>query len=1200
MKKKILALILSAVMLVTYMPVGIFASADAGDSSVSTEYNLADGKTGIMFFGFAGNTDNYNPDGSYETNDNGKNMPTISKEEHLAEIEAVLSAGYVNTIELAPTSEYFAEAVALCTKYECKFWMRSNKWNDTSSGSSLGGFIADFYTEQVKAIKAVDGAWDLFLGFLFDEPFLGGMTNEAFKEMTRQLYVRYNKRINVALSSTIVTDELRACYGKAEQVSPTTDALKYVTDIGFNDYSFDVREGYDQTLQLNKISAAIGETIASGQDYYRYVHKKVIEKFDHPVNFWFYPCAYKTNTYAGGTTNEEYCIAHVNFFKELLEETTNTYANQRSGGIAIYTYDVAEPEDPDETKREGLVNYLPTEIDGTPLYTVSTPWYDYAETLKGIKADYASSSTEVYTGIKYVTGYDDGATYAVMVPETLGRRNVSYNLLQYNSLAKQLYVRNENDENFYIIDGSIASGRANTNIWFYATDMPVVGSSLDPEAIAIRIKINDNNPEYYNVASEFQLYINEKSNDINAVLDINNDNTPLWLDLNDASLTKMYAENGYSIVTRATSGFETVGDMDGYIIVPFAYFSDTVAAKLKSGLNNIQIKLNSTSATSAVKASSWENKEFLFGDTFFIEDIDKFVTARTQGITKYSSGHDDGAYIAHRIPGYKSSYGLNKTMYASKTYSKQKGDPATAIDPSTPDDGVVHISTIAGGDRAIEVTANTATEVTFPAKNIDTYDGYNTNAKFSDALCGVPTEITSKGITGLAIRVAVTGNDGETSTFAPAITYGADSIADCYFKVNVAGNQIPFIDYKTGKITYYTTTSSGIAVEGNIDGYLVIPDLSKTYWSGLASDSISSFRGVGAVLAANEWNDGSKFYLGESYWLTDVEKFTKYHSAVALKLYGASLTLESDLTINFKADKAEFDAAGLADPYATFRFGTNVTSVKGVPGTTTVNKATGETKDVYIFSFKGIAPNKLGDKVTATLSATRDGKKMVANTAFEYSVSDYCSNKFNEHYSAGTQPELMALVTDLLNYGAAAQKYTNYKTNALVNKDVPQKYATSALPTMTTDSKDGSCIVNENATANWSAVSLYLKEKVSMKFKFTTDLAVKNLKVAVTSEKPDAEQTLSENATIINAIMYEGNNKYCVEYSGLDADDLRVPVYVTIYDAEGNAVSNTLMYSVEAYAASKADTSNVNSTPLSKLVVEMMKYGDSAEAYAAQ
>ena len=53
-------------------------------------------------------------------------------------------------------------------------------------------------------------------------------------------------------------------------------------------------------------------------------------------------------------------------------------------------------------------------------------------------------------------------------------------------------------------------------------------------------------------------------------------------------------------------------------------------------------------------------------------------------------------------------------------------------------------------------------------------------------------------------------------------------------------------------------------------------------------------------------------------------------------------------------------------------------------------------------------------------------------------------------------------------------------------------------------------------------------------------------------------------------------------------------VYVTVCDAEGNAISNTYRYSIESYAFAKEQGIDAN---LATLVVAMMKYGNAAKNY---
>ena len=63
---------------------------------------------------------------------------------------------------------------------------------------------------------------------------------------------------------------------------------------------------------------------------------------DHPVNVWFYVAAYNAGPYTKLGAGEDYCKAQLEYFDRLLDETTAQYENQLSGGLAIFTYQLAE------------------------------------------------------------------------------------------------------------------------------------------------------------------------------------------------------------------------------------------------------------------------------------------------------------------------------------------------------------------------------------------------------------------------------------------------------------------------------------------------------------------------------------------------------------------------------------------------------------------------------------------------------------------------------------------------------------------------------------------------------------------------------------------------------------------------------------------------------------------------------------------
>ena len=106
-----------------------------------------------------------------------------------------------------------------------------------------------------------------------------------------------------------------------------------------------------------------------------------------------------------------------------------------------------------------------------------------------------------------------------------------------------------------------------------------------------------------------------------------------------------------------------------------------------------------------------------------------------------------------------------------------------------------------------------------------------------------------------------------------------------------------------------------------------------------------------------------------------------------------------------------------------------------------------------------------------------------------------------------------------------------------------------------------------------------------MRFKISAD-SIETLVVKVTNDAGDE--------TVISSDAFEATNGgYYVFYDGMNANQMSEAVYLTVYDGD-IAVSNTIRYSIESYAASKQNSDDTN---LSALVIAMMKYGDSAYSY---
>ena len=298
--------------------------------------------------------------------------------------------------------------------------------------------------------------------------------------------------------------------------------------------------------------------------------------------------------------------------------------------------------------------------------------------------------------------------------------------------------------------------------------------------------------------------------------------------------------------------------------------------------------------------------------------------------------------------------------------------------------------------------------------------------------------------------------------------------------------------------------------------------------------------------------------------------------AEKLAFSGASLTLQDNICINFKANESLFTEVGYENPYVIFE-------LNGEEFTVSDYEVVG---GKYVFDFADIAPHNMNDTVKATLYATFDGKEYVSETR-EYSVATYCYNMLNK-YTSSEYAELQTLLVDLLNYGAMSQIYTDHNTNALVNAnltDAQKAWGTSETPTYETVQNLAYKII-DNPTVQWKGGGLNLVDAVTMRFKISADSGNYE-SLVVKAETDDRIWTIPfEEFT-------ETTGGYYVYFSGLNAGEMSETVYLTVYE-NGKAVSNTLSYSIESYAYSKQTSTDEN---LKNLLEAMMKYGNSAYNY---
>lgn len=296
-----------------------------------------------------------------------------------------------------------------------------------------------------------------------------------------------------------------------------------------------------------------------------------------------------------------------------------------------------------------------------------------------------------------------------------------------------------------------------------------------------------------------------------------------------------------------------------------------------------------------------------------------------------------------------------------------------------------------------------------------------------------------------------------------------------------------------------------------------------------------------------------------------------------------SLTLQSSIKMNFKVLKSAL--AEYENPYMVFK-------CEGL-GDMTVTEYT-EQGDYFVFSFPGISPKMMNNIVTAQLYATyKENGQLYSSETKSISVKEYAYKMLDAYASINTTQakKLKTLIVDLLNYGAKAQIYTNYKTGSLVNEDLTEAqkaWGTSTTPELT-NITDKEYKTISNPTAEWNAAGLVLNDSVKIRAKFTVE-NIENITVTFTCA--GTTYTYSKDDFTKNS-----DGSYYVYCNEIKANQMSKEILITVYD-NGVQCSNTMRFSVESYAKAIQDSAYAG-TALDDLTQAMMRYGKSAEAYGS-
>ena len=236
-----------------------------------------------------------------------------------------------------------------------------------------------------------------------------------------------------------------------------------------------------------------------------------------------------------------------------------------------------------------------------------------------------------------------------------------------------------------------------------------------------------------------------------------------------------------------------------------------------------------------------------------------------------------------------------------------------------------------------------------------------------------------------------------------------------------------------------------------------------------------------------------------------------------------------------------------------------------------------ESDGFYFSTTAGIAPKDLGDTIYfAVYYKLADGTYGYTKVA-GYSPKTYALGQLN----TGTA-EMKALVVAMLNYGAAAQTYFNYKTDSLMNatltsaqKALVADYSSSMIATVTQASgaKLGTFVNDNTYTKRYPTITF--EGAFCINYYFQPSLAVKgDVTMYIWSlEDFNAASVLTKaNATKAVKMELTETGEYLGTVDGIAAKDLDKAAYVSFVYSDGTTehCGGVLGYTIGMYCKSQA------------------------------
>lgn len=405
-----------------------------------------------------------------------------------------------------------------------------------------------------------------------------------------------------------------------------------------------------------------------------------------------------------------------------------------------------------------------------------------------------------------------------------------------------------------------------------------------------------------------------------------------------------------------------------------------------------------------------------------------------------------------------------------------------------------------------------------------------------------------------------------------------DNVKAGYVKVVVRFDDDPemLANYKTEPswtfideimVNPYYSVSAGEVENGSVS--VVTNNTNGALYGESATVTVTPNEGY--VIAGVKINGTAVNLTDGTYTITNITKHQTIDVTLEkIRIKSAYVSLGDSIAMVYSAIVDD-----TADTYMLFTMNEKAVTVYG---TKTANA------NVYTYTFKDIAPQCMGDNITAQLFVNGEQVDVIE----EYSIRAYTdamlesiSTKSIEGYTDAQYEALAVLITDMLEYGAAAQKYMNYKTEALVNAGI------NGASEFENVGEECDAVIGEatSDTLYFTAAGIRFDYINSMYFKIAAE-STDGVTVNITNKETNI--TKEYNASDLAVV---SENVFILYTDGITPVDFNTRYIVELYN--GDELIQTVEYSISAYVYYIQD----QNTPMADLARALYNYGLSACKY---